>query len=146
MKPAPNSNEFFPTIFGHRSSIYKGIIDRLLLGSATQEEILKSCGRSKTGDFSEYLLDLEMAGFVARDYTWHLKDGSVSKLSQYRLKDNYVRFYLKYLCQIKQKLKKGFIEKFYCQLVSLSACPACQLVSLSGWESIMGLQFENLRC
>ena len=131
---APLLNEFeqiFSDIFGHRSSIYKGIIDRLLLGSATQEEILKSCGRSKTGDFSEYLLDLEMAGFVVRDYTWHLKDGSVSKLSQYRLKDNYVRFYLKYLLPNKTKIEKGLYRKN-------------SIVSLSGWESIMGLQFENL--
>lgn len=131
---APLLNEFeriFSDIFGSRSAIYKSIIDRLVVGYATQEEILASCQRSKTGDFSEYLSDLTTAGFISRDYTWHLKDGKVSKLSRYRLKDNYVRFYLKYLQPNKAKIEKGIFKK-------------TSITTLPGWESVTALQFENL--
>jgi len=131
---APLLNEFeliFSDIFGKRSGIYKKIIRRLVKGAANLQEILASCGRKKTGDFSAYLNDLEMAGFVVRDFTWHLKDGRQSSLSHYRLKDNYVRFYLKYIEPNKSKISKGFFEKR-------------SITTLSGWESIIGLQFENL--
>ena len=134
---SPNSpllNEFeriFSDIFGARSTIYKEIITRLVTGPATQEEILTSCKRSKTGDFSEYLSDLSMAGFISRDFTWHLKDGKISKLSRYRLKDNYVRFYLKYLQPNKTKIEKGTFKK-------------TSVTTLPGWESIISLQFQNL--
>ncbi|MCW5588534.1 MAG: AAA family ATPase [Legionellales bacterium] len=131
---APLVDEFeriFSDIFGNRSEMYKKIIQRLVIGQATLDEILASCGREKTGDFSEYLNDLELAGFVARDFTWHLKNGKQSKLSHYRLKDNYVRFYLKYLEPNKAKINKGLFRKQ-------------SVTSLPAWESIMGLQFQNL--
>jgi uncharacterized protein len=131
---APLLNEFeriFSDIFGKRSDTYKSIINRLVAGPASQEEILISCGRSKTGDFSEYLKDLDAAGFIARDFTWHLKDGKISKLSRYRLKDNYVRFYLKYIQPNKTKIEKGVFKK-------------TSVTTLPGWESIISLQFENL--
>jgi AAA+ ATPase superfamily predicted ATPase len=131
---APLINEFeriFSDIFGKRSIIYKQIISHLVAGAATQEEILTACGRNKTGDFSEYLDDLEMAGFISRDFTWHIKNEKISKFSRYRLKDNYVRFYLKYIQPNKTKIDKGIFNT-----ISISG--------LAGWESIMGLQFQNL--
>lgn len=131
---APLLGEFeriFSDIFGTRSEIYKKIIDKLLVGTASQDEIIASCSRSKTGDFSEYLSDLTTAGFISRDYTWRLKDGKTSKLSRYRLKDNYVRFYLKYIQPNKTKIEKGVFKKI-------------SVTTLPGWDSILGLQFENL--
>lgn len=131
---APLVGEFariFSDIFSTRSEIYKKIIEKLLTGSASQDEIIASCSRSKTGDYSGYLSDLTTAGFVSRDYTWRLKDGTTSKLSRYRLKDNYVRFYLKYIQPNLTKIEKGVFNK-----ISVTALP--------GWDSIIGLQFENL--
>ena len=131
---APLLNEFeriFSDIFGTRSGIYKEIVRRLSIGSANLEEILESCGRSKSGDFSVYLNDLEMAGYVSRDFTWHLKDGKQSKLSLYRLKDNYVRFYLKYIEPNQSKIIKGLYKDR-------------SITTLPGWDGIMGLQFQNL--
>ena len=52
-------------------------------------------------------------------------------MSNYRLKDNYLRFYLKYI-----ENKKELIEKKLYQDVDLENLP--------DWTSIMGLQFENL--
>jgi hypothetical protein len=131
---APLLNEFeriFSDIFGSKSEIYKKIIYRLAAGPADQEEILASCDRNKTGDFSEYLKDLCTAGFVSRDYTWHLKNGKLSKLSRYRLKDNYVRFHLKYIEQNKIKIEKGIFK-------------TVSVATLSAWESTLALQFETL--
>jgi len=77
------------------------------------------------------LNDLQQAGFIYRDFTWGLKSANKSKASHYRLSDNYVRFYLKYVLPNRDRIKRGVFED---RSVSL----------LSGWESIMGLQFENL--
>ncbi len=70
--------------------------------------------------------DLVTAGFVSRDFTWHLKTGLDSKLSHYRLKDNYLRFYLKYIEPNKKKIENQNLQ------------------ILPQWQSAMGLQFENL--
>lgn len=124
-------DQIFADVFGRRSQIYKGIISRLVLGAATLEELFEACNRKKTGDFSEYLKDLETAGFIARDYTWNIKEEKPSAFSHYRLKDNYVRFYLKYLEKNKHKVRDGLFRK-----ISLS--------TMSGWSAMLGLQFENL--
>ena len=54
-----------------------------------------------------------------------------SKLSKYRLSDNYLRFYLKY---IEKNLSK--INRNSFRFKSLSSLPE--------WNTIIGLQFENL--
>ena len=83
-------------------------------------------GVEKSGIYSEYLDELVKTGYVARDYTWKLNSGTFSKLSYYRLCDNYLRFYLRY------------IEPNYHNILQdRDVLPA-------GWTSIMGLQFENL--
>jgi AAA+ ATPase superfamily predicted ATPase len=134
---SPNSpllDEFkriFSDIFGKRTSIYRKIIQKLIQSPMTQEELFEKSERSKTGDFSEYLRDLELAGFVARDFTWNLKEATFSKLSTYRLKDNYTRFYLKYIHPNMPKIKNNLF-----QTISMGSLPA--------WNSIIALQFENL--
>lgn len=70
--------------------------------------------------------DLAAAGFVSHDFTWHLKTGLDSKLSHYRLKDNYLRFYLKYIEPNKKKIARNTLKL------------------LPQWHSALGLQFENL--
>ncbi len=71
--------------------------------------------------------DLCESGFVSRDYTWDIKNGSISKLSQFRLSDNYVRFYLKYIEPNKQRIEEEVFK----------GLPIA-------WYTILGLQFENL--
>ena len=72
-----------------------------------------------------------LSGYVEKDHTWSLKSGKESRLYQYRLSDNYLRFYLKNIEPNKNKIAKE-------QITNLS------LTRLPGWESMMGLQFENL--
>jgi uncharacterized protein len=103
----------------------------LATGSFEREDLVKRIRIEKGGVLSAYLEDLEKAGFITRDYTWHLKDGKESKLSKYRLSDNYLRFFLKYIQPNRKRIKTGSFE-------------ITTLGSLPGWESIMGYQFENL--
>jgi uncharacterized protein len=124
--------EIFSDLFGKRSEKYRQIIRLLVQGDLEYCEICEKLGVGKSGLISTYLNDLVMSGFVSRDHAWNPKTGITAPLLfKYRLKDNYLRFYLKY---IENKLPE--IERNIYQLKALNSLP--------GWASIMGLQFENL--
>lgn len=124
-------DQMFSDIFLKKSSFYKKALDTLVQGNMEGNKVCQKIKFSQNNITSDYLTELIQAGFVSRDYTWNLHTGTEAKLSQYRLKDNYTRFYLKYISPNKNRiLGGGFEEK--------------ALSSLSGWSSIMGLQFENL--
>ncbi len=124
-------DEIFSDLFSRNKASQKEIVTSLANGPKELTQICKELGKSQGGLYSKYLDELIKAGFVRRDFTWHLKSGEEGKLSYYRLSDNYLRFYLKYIAPNRSKIEKGNI-------------PASMLNSLPGWESIMGLQFENL--
>lgn len=124
-------NHIFSDIFGHRSEIYKKIVQRLADGQATADELAQALNVQRTGFFDDYLNDLLLSGFIAKDYTWHLKTGKISKLNHFRLKDNYLRFYLKYIEPNRARIDKDLFRE-----TSWSA--------LAGFDTIMGFQFENL--
>ncbi len=127
-------NEFdqiFTDIFANRSEIYKRIVECLADGKYEYEDIYKKLNIEKSGVISEYLDELVKSGFLRRDFTWHIKNGKASKLSKYRVSDNYLRFYIKYIAPNKEKIERNsYVNQ------SLAALP--------GWEGAMGLQFENL--
>ena len=124
-------DDIFSDLFGKRSDIYINIILTLLTGSLDYNTICEKLKRKPSSHINECLVDLVSAGFVSRDYKWAIKSGKESKLSVYRLRDNYARFYLKYIAP-----NRGKIEQDHFRLN--------QMETLSGWSSIMGLQFENL--
>ena len=126
-------NEFdkiFSDLFGKNALEYQAIIATLLHQSRNAEEIAQLLKIELSGHLSNKLAVLRECGFLVRDYVWDGKK-CLNKLSKYRLKDNYLRFYLKYI-----ENKKELIEKKLYQDVDLE--------NLSDWSSIMGLQFENL--
>lgn len=124
-------DSIFSDLFSKRSEIYKKIIEVFAIGSVEYNELCQKLHTQKSGRLSEYLDDLLKSGFISRDYSWHLRTGQESRLSHYRLSDNYLRFYLKYI----QK-NRGKIEQWHFENKSF--------LSLPGLESILGLQFENL--
>lgn len=125
--------QIFPHTLMAEAQSYQQIVSYLAERSfAERGEIAAAAGLEIGGGISDYLENLVEAGFVERDYTWHIKNGMISKLSHYRLKDNYLRFYLKYILPNAIKIKKGIFET-----KSIAS-------SLAGWDTIMGLQFENL--
>jgi hypothetical protein len=85
----------------------------------------------KSGALSSHLEELALAGFIARDFTWSLKTFKTSKMSRFRLCDNYLRFYVKYIQPHRSRIEKAhFVPK--------------PPEALPGWDAVMGLQFENL--
>ncbi|MES2614413.1 MAG: ATP-binding protein [Bdellovibrionota bacterium] len=124
-------DKIFTDIFYKRSDIYKNIISCLGSGSCEYDEIYKKLHVEKSGTISSYLEDLVKSSFVRRDFIWDFKQGSPSKLSRYRVSDNYLRFYLNYIEPNKAKIEKGLFQKK-------------SLMLLPGMEGMFGLQFENL--
>lgn len=127
-------NEFehiFTDVFSKRSEVYKKIVQIIADGSHAQDIIIEKLEAQKSGITSEYLDDLVSSGFVSRDYTWRILTGKQSKLSKYRIKDNYLRFYLKYILPNKDQIKRNVFANR-------------SLTSLPNWDGIMGLQFENM--
>ena len=124
-------DQIFSDLFSKRNEIYKKIIWALVEGPAFRRDICKKLDIPSNGLMGEYLDDLVQAGFLVHYPTWHLDSGKISKLGRYRIKDNYLRFYLKHIAPNKERIARGFFAKK-------------PLTSLPSWTSIMGLQFENL--
>lgn len=123
--------EIFSDLFSRRKSHHKELVTCLANGPKELVQICKELGKKQGGLYSSYLDELVKAGFVRREFVWDFKSGKQKKLSRYRLIDNYLRFYLKYiapnLLKIEQGKISGSISKYF-----------------PNWEGIMGLQFENL--
>ena len=68
---------------------------------------------------------------IGRSVRLNPETGEEARVSRYRLRDNYTRFYLKYI-----EPRKGMIMRGSYRFASLSSLP--------DWNAVMGLQFENL--
>jgi uncharacterized protein len=120
-------SRIFSDLFQKKGILYSKIVSRLADGACSQQEIRQELGSSRGGRLKEYLYDLQTAGFISQDQTWHIKSGKTSKLRKYRLKDNYIRFYLKYIAPNIQKIENGRYQ-----------------INPAQWPAIFGFQFENL--
>lgn len=123
--------QIFSDLFSKRNEMYRKVISTIAEGPLDLNAICKKMHLRKGGHISKYLSDLEEAGFIHADWTWNIKSKKISKLRKYRLSDNYLRFYIKYIFP-----KKELIYQKTFALRSLATFP--------NWTSIMGLQFENL--
>ena len=119
-------DRIFSDLFSKRSALYKRIVEVLAYGCLDFNQICQALHYEKSGALSQYLEDLIETGYMMRHYTWDLKTTKRSGLSQFRLKDNYLRFYLRYILPHQNQIQKG------------------RLIPLPAWHSMMGLQFENL--
>lgn len=127
-------NEFeriFNDLYNKKAAYFKDLISKLIYSPKKLNDIFNQLNKSKNVSIIQDLENLQKSGFISRDYTWLIKNKKVSKLSKYRISDNYVRFYLKYILPNKHLIDKNLF-KFQ------------QLSLLQKWQTIMGLQFENL--
>lgn len=127
-------NEFnliFTDIFLRNSEEYRLIATALASGPKEMEKIQELLQRRTAGSLPAYLRELELTGFVSRDYNWSVRTGETGKLSRFRLRDNYLRIYLKYIQGHRGQMERG----------SYQPQP---LGRLPGWAAIMDLQLENL--
>jgi AAA+ ATPase superfamily predicted ATPase len=124
-------SDIFTDTLMRKTDIYEKIVRLLSDGSVDSKDISKKINVAKGKYLSELLDELQTAGFITRSSKWDLKTGKISTISEYRLSDNYIRFYLKYIEPNSEKIIAGnFADR--------------SLTSLPGWSSIMSLQVENL--
>jgi len=124
-------DEIFKDTFGKRSSTYKKIVEKLVEGHQGVKDIALYLGWKQGGTINRYLDDLKKSGFIESYISKPPGKKITDKNIRFRLSDNYLRFYLKYIKPNRSAINSRHFE-------------AVELESLPGWETIMGLQFENL--
>jgi uncharacterized protein len=131
----PLFNEFgqiFHDIFSRKAETYRDIVATLVDGPRSISEISKGLRRRRGGTLSEAMEDLESAGFLSRDIAFNPVTGkNRPRTLRYRICDNYLRFYLKYIEPVAEQIRKGLYRRI-------------PLEAFQAWDSIVGLQFENL--
>ena len=121
----------FYDLFGRREEIYQKITSSLVEKSLDYSTLAEIIDYPKGSALTAYLSELECSGYIKKYHTWAISDGKQSKLFRYRLTDNYLRFYFKYILPKTNEINKG-------RYMNVS------LENLSGWRTMLGLQFENL--
>ncbi len=124
-------NHIFHDLFNGNGSIFQKIAHLLADGMKNLGEIKEHCKVIKLLELEDLLEELITAGFVSKHYSWSIKTEKVNEQYLYRLSDNYLRFYLKYIEPNIAKINKNNYQEL-------------SLQKLSGWDTIMGLQVENL--
>ena len=115
-----------------RQPTFTGRTLRLLAdGPRSAAEIAEAIGMERGGRVSDALDQLVESGLASADEGANPATGKAAREKRYRIRDNYARFYLKYIEPAKVAIDGG---KF----------PFNGLDRLDGWESVMGLAFENL--
>jgi len=121
----------FHDLFGIRSPIYEKITRYLAMRSSEFLELAEGIDYPNSGTLSDYLDELIESGYVSRHHSWMFKTGKEKTTSLYRLSDNYLRFYYRYILPKLAQIQNGQYSH-----VSIAALPA--------WNSIMGFQFQSL--
>ena len=121
----------FHDLFGKRNALYQKIVETLASGALTYQEISHKIHYASGGPLSEYLNELILSGFIRRELTWNIQSGHETHTAQFRISDNYLRFYLKYIKPSLPKIKRNQFQDL-------------TLSQLTGFHTMMGFQFENL--
>ncbi len=125
-------DSIFHDLFTRKAGTYREIVRTLVEGPRTLDQISTALGRERGGSLGAALEDLELAGFLRKDAPFDPATGrSRPREARHRLSDNYLRFFLKYVDPQRERIEKGLFR-------------ATALENLEGWESILGLQLENL--
>jgi AAA+ ATPase superfamily predicted ATPase len=122
--------KIFLDIFDRKKKSLEKIVRVCLESKLSPTELATKLGKTVDSNLSSLIHILELSGFASKDFTFKF-DGSASRLSHIRVKDNYLRFYLKYIEPNKARILKGG-KRFN------------SLFELKGFESILGYQFENI--
>ena len=124
-------DSIFSPMLGESVELKRSVLASLVGGPKSGVELAESLGAGNNGRFSELLRDLKEGGFIDGDSGKNPATGGESRVAKYRLRDNYVRFYLKYVLPRKSEIDRGVFR-----YASLDQLPE--------WDAIRGLQFENL--
>ena len=123
--------KIFNVVFGENAMTKRTILERLSERPLTVSELAEALGVERSGTLSDHLEDLEVAGFVAEDAGLVPGTDRPSRQMRYRVCDNYTRFFLRYIQPNARTIDNGSFR--------FNA-----LETLKGWDTTLGLQFENL--
>lgn len=124
-------DEMFADVVTRQPQFTGSVLRCLKDAPRSVSEIARELGMERGGRISDCLEQLEECGLVVNDSGMNPVSGKRSREEVFRLNDNYSRFYLKYIEPIKD-------------VIDRNAFAFGSLDRLDGWESVMGLQFENL--
>jgi len=121
----------FHDLFNKRGESYRKILQTLIEGMKTGQEIRSALSLQAGGTISQYLQHLVAAGFISEHYQWSLGKDVIGKQKLYRLSDCFIRFHLKYVEPYRDLIQQGTYKK-------------ASQGKLPGWDTIMGFQLESL--
>ncbi|PAW70562.1 MAG: hypothetical protein B9S38_07615 [Verrucomicrobiia bacterium Tous-C4TDCM] len=122
----------FHDIFTRRAATCREIVRTLVGGPKSLQQIGKALQRERGGSLGDSLTDLELAGFIRKERLFDPATGKTRPRDhRYRIADNYLRFYLKYIEPAKERVIKGLYQR-------------APVETLEAWDTIMGFQFETL--
>ena len=121
----------FDPIWGEGTVLKRKILETLAEAPMTAGDLARAVCSAYNGRFIALMKELVEGGFVDDDPGRNPETGKPVGIARYRLRDNYMRFFLKYIAPHKQEIEYGSYS-----FTSIERLP--------GWDAIMGLQFENL--
>jgi AAA+ ATPase superfamily predicted ATPase len=122
--------KIFHDLFDSRGQIYKTIVKLLADGMLNHAEIQAQSQYASGGTLTKVLQQLVVSGFISVHKSWSVKTAKAGRQNIYRLSDNYLRFYFKYIePHINEINNRTFTQM--------------PLETLPGWDAVMGLQVEN---
>lgn len=124
-------DEMFADVITRQPDFTSKVLRSLVDGPKSSAEVAKELCVEKSGNITAAFLRLEEAGLVAPDIGNNPETGVEARERRYRLRDNYTRFYLKCIEPVKHIIDSGAYE-------------FSSLEEFNGWNSVMGLAFENL--
>ena len=124
-------DETFSAVLGRRTESRGRILRLLAGGPKSTSELAEAEGVEPNGGVTTAVRDLRLAGFVARESNLNPETGQPMRRERYRISDNYTRFYLHAIEPRKRSIEDGMFR-------------FSSLEQLTGWESLLGFQFENL--
>ena len=123
--------ELFNDVISRTAPLKRRILEALSEGHMSGCELAERLGIDRNGHLSEIMGELETAGFIAKANGINPETGLRSRVDQYRIRDNYTRFFLRYVAPRIPEIGEGIFA-------------FAGVDQLPGWDSMMGLQFENL--
>jgi len=124
-------DDAFNSVFGRKSKTRGRILRMLKDGPLSAAELAEREGKTPNGSYARTLKDLALAGFVAGDGGLSPVSGEPLREERFRIKDNYVRFYLHYIEPRRKAIESGLFD-------------FSSLEQLPGLSGMLGFQFENL--
>lgn len=121
----------FNDVITVQSRLSSRVLRTFISGPKTATEVSAALKIEKGGDVTASIENLREAGFLAETGRVNPETGTGLRERRFRLRDNYARFYLKFIDPHKHIIDDG-------------AFSVASLDELDGYEPVMGLAFENL--